>query len=287
VNTLRAWQSFLICGIVKAGGESAGGTPAAPLDLHVVIASWPGQESNARHIEAQVSPHVRRVSVVHSLTGPSEYVIPKHWVVMGDEAYYGAKFAKSLQLHDHGVMLQIQADAASSDWQTLVTRCSWVHTQMPQVGIWTPEIRWSSLRLKRALIRPSAVRGISEIRFTDGIVWSLSHDVLERLMKLDYSENSLGWGIELSAAAYCHSRDRRVVHDKTIRVKHPQGTSYPIDQASAQQQVFMTQLEPGEQELARRLAKEYHQDRAGFVKRALGQALLSLRRSLRKRGIIS
>jgi hypothetical protein len=273
--------------MVLTVGKSLGRMPAAVLDLHVVIASWPGQEHNAQHIESQVGPHVRRVSVVHSLTGPSEFVIPEHWVVMGDGAYYGAKFAKSLELHDNGVMLQIQADAASTNWKALVTRCSWVHTQMPQVGIWTPEIRWSSLRLKRAYIRPSGVRGLSDIRFTDGIVWSLSQDVLKRLMKLNYSENSLGWGIELSAAAYCHSHDIRVVHDQTIRVKHPPGTSYPIGEASAQQQVFMTQLEPGEQELARRLTKEYHQERAGFLRKAVGSGLLSLRRSLRKRGIIS
>ena len=268
-------------------GEPPGEMPPVLIDLHVVIASWPGQEHNAQHIESQVSPHVRRVSVVHSLTGPSEFVIPDHWVVMGEEAYYGAKFAKSLELHDTGVMLQIQADAAATNWQALVTRCFWAHNQIPQLGIWTPEIRWSSLNLKRAHIRPSGVRGLSEIRFTDGIVWSLSQDVLERLMKLDYSENWLGWGIELSAAAYCQSHGRRVVHDATIRVKHPQGTSYPIDHAAAQQRVFMTQLETHEQELARRLTQEYHEERAGFLRKAVGSGLLSLRRALRRRGIIS
>jgi len=257
---------------------------AAPLDIHVVVLSWPGFEPRAQAIEDALAGSVRKISVIHSLTGESDFLIPHHWRVLPDGSYYGVKFDESLRLHDHGLMLHIQADASFADWPALVRRCVAVHERFQRCGVWTPEIRWSAFRWKRAFIQATSMRGVSEVSLTDGIVWSISQPVIERLRQLDYEKNPLGWGFELSAAAFCRVNGLLVLHDHGVVVKHPQGTGYSMDEASRQQLEFIAQLADDERAAAKAIVKDFHRDRAGLVKRTLGHALLETRRFLHRRG---
>ncbi len=227
------------------------------LDIHAVIISWPGQEPNARHIEQQLQSFVRKVTVIHSLTGESSYERPPHWVVMPDGAFYGSKVGRSLELHDHGVMIHIHADTSYRDWVSLVQRCLWVHGRLDSVGIWTPHIDFSPLELRRARIRKTSVPKVTEVMVTDGIIWSMAPELVEQLKKLDYSVNALGWGIEVSAAAICKVNQLAVVHDASMRVLHPAGTSYSAVEARAQQQSFFAQLSDAEYSVVQEIHRKY------------------------------
>jgi hypothetical protein len=215
--------------------------------LAVFIISWPGKEDNALHIEQVLAKAGIDSTVLHSLTGEQTTEIPENWVVLPDGAFYGVKFARSLQLAGERHMLHIHADTQCDDWAGLVNRCLEVHTTYENVGLWSPDVNWTPFSLARTRVGDVDGVTLSSVTMVDAIVWSLSNDVVKRLTQIDLTENAYGWRIEMAAASHAHSRGLLVVHDSLFQVDHPRSTGYVRDEAFRQGQSTVDQLTELEQ----------------------------------------
>jgi len=209
--------------------------------IHAFVISWSGQAENASAIEASVAGEVERLTVIHS-DEHDEAPLGARWRRVPNDWFYGRKFRQSLADFDGEVMLQITADAACADWPRLVRRCREGYRAIDRLGLWAPKVDHTYWTLDRTGVGRLGDSEICFVTMVDSIVWALSADVLERLRGLDYEVNNLGWGIERLAALHCHVTGRLVALDEGVEVRHPPGTGYSAEEATAQYQVFARQI---------------------------------------------
>jgi hypothetical protein len=210
--------------------------------LHVNILAWVGHEQKARVIEEAVRPHADQVSVVYSVPDNSPD-IPDTWTTVDYECFFGCKFKKALDLHDSGVMLQIQADADVNDWGHLISRCRDAFDTIPDLGVWGPDVDYTMFTTDKVFISDfDPGNSLISVRQTDGIVWAMSEKVIGRMRQADYSGNRLGWGIDSMAIAFAHANNMLVLRDTSLLVDHPQGKGYGQEEATEQLTWFLEQM---------------------------------------------
>lgn len=199
-------------------------------------------EVNARTIAAALVNQADHVTIIYSNGSEQDETGPGTWVRVPDDWFYGRKFRECLRLHRGGIMLQIQADAESDDWPDVVRRCRNAHIEHENLGVWGPELHYTPWNT--ALVRTGTLgtTSLALVAQTDGIVWSISGKVLDRLKQLDYDCNNLGWGIDWLAIACARANNLLVVRDLSIKVRHPITTSYSRDLAGQQMQAFLAQM---------------------------------------------
>jgi hypothetical protein len=66
------------------------------------------------------------------------------------------------------------------------------------------------------------------------------------MRRLDYGRTPLGWGIDIAAAMFCHTRGLPVVVDTGVHVAHPRSTAYDSGAALRQMLDFLRELTLGE-----------------------------------------
>lgn len=248
-------------------------------NVQVIVLSWPGVEENAFQIESSLRQIPANVAVIHSLTGVSKFSAPDNWIVLPDGSYYGIKFEESLNLCRQPIMLHIQADATSTDWVATVESCAKAFSESPDLGLWAPLVDYTPWTLARTTLEKKPRVGQNRVSMIDGIVWAIGHEVLTRLRQLDYQSNPLGRGIELAAAAMCHSWNLEVVVDSRLRVEHPRGSGYSETEAAIQLEIFLSQLSAEEQE-ARRWIEQRHIRAIRAEKRTMRRILSKTARAI-------
>ncbi|MCB7137050.1 hypothetical protein [Cellulosimicrobium marinum] len=228
-------------------------------EIDAYIIAWTGREAAARAIAAALEPAVRSVTVVYSNQDGEPWDGPGEWVEVPDEWFYGPKFAATLRLHgqrDPGaVMLQVQADATCEDWPGLAARCAAVFATRDAVAVWAPDVSFTPLPLRLTGLA-DAGPDLHHVALVDGIVWALSPDTVERLARHDYRANNVGWGIDWAAACFARSTGKEVLVDASLHVSHPPSRGYRTDDAEAQMERFLDQLDDAEQ-AARALLRGY------------------------------
>ena len=237
------------------------------ISLDIFIISWPGYESRALEIENSMSEIDGKVHVIYS-HGAVDFKPPPHWVVLSDDAFYGAKFLKSLELCSGDVMLQIQADADCGDWPGVVEKCQSAFAKMPDLGLWAPLVDWTPWSLSMTSLNKGERGTRHRVSMVDGIVWALGVRAQHRMRELDYSVNRFGRGIDLAAASFAMAHSLMVVVDSDIKVTHPRGSGYSETEANAQLQVFLDQLDSSEK-LAQDVIQKLHAARIREEKRTL------------------
>lgn len=210
--------------------------------IHVNILAWTGYEDSAAQIEQEVKRVADRVSVIYSLPQqPPTY--PSHWHTVDYNCFFGCKFKKAVDLHDSGVLLQIQADAQHEDWSHIVSRARETFARLPDLGVWGPSVDYSMWTLDKVFLADfDAARSLVAVRQTDGIVWALADTVVSRMKSADYSANPLGWGIDSLAVAYAYANGLLVLRDTSVNIVHPKGKGYGREEAGRQMEIFMKQL---------------------------------------------
>lgn len=226
-------------------------------DLHVVLISWDGKHEAAQGIARAITPALRRrdrLSVIYSNRANQDEHGPGDWIKVPQDWYFGPKFARSLRLaRDADVMLQIQVDARSDDWPRLVARLRAALRDRPQLGIWAPAIDWTPYPLRAAVLDRVPGGPLYHVAQTDGIVWALTRPVLDRLDRLDFGGNNLGWGIDYVAITLARGDGREVLCDTGMTVRHPRTRGYADASAEAGMTAFIDQLPPDERALVRKL----------------------------------
>lgn len=210
--------------------------------MHAFIICWTGMEENARAIAEAIVDDAEFLTVIYSNNQESDTTGPGTWIRVPDAWFYGMKFRECLRLHRSGIMLQIQADANSADWGKVLRNCRQAHADHAMLGIWGPDLDYTPWNIDIAKTGDLEKGRLALVAQTDGIVWSLSEQILARLGELDYECNNIGWGIDWIAIAYARCHNLLVARDLSITIQHPSGTAYSRDLATEQMQAFLAQM---------------------------------------------
>ncbi len=212
------------------------------LKVHAIIFCWPGKVADAQRISLSISPCADKVTVIDASADPVENVRNCEWIKISPDAFFGHQFVHALRVFDHDVMLQIQADAAHPDWGTVVNTCRRRFEAMPELGIWGPEIDFTTWPTRRVKLFDTGDPQLAGVVQSDCIVWALNKPVVEFLKQFDYSDNNLGYGIDWAAIAHCYANKALVLRDLSLRVRHPAGSGYDREEAHRQMWGFLKQL---------------------------------------------
>jgi hypothetical protein len=217
------------------------------IDIHVCIISWSGKEVEASNIASSLIQASDRVTVVYSNAQEVMLSGPGNWIQVPDAWFYGRKFARWLAvMESESAGLVIQADAQCDDWEALLRAFRQTLTKRPRLGVWVPEIDGTPYR--SAFNNLWQIDGeLTQVGLIDGITWGMSSGMIDRMRKLEYKGNNLGWGIEFAAVATAYAQGLDVLRYCRIGVQHIQGAGYSASNAASQQQQFLQQLTKREQ----------------------------------------
>ncbi|MFM1989598.1 MAG: hypothetical protein RJA99_2555 [Pseudomonadota bacterium] len=214
--------------------------------MHACVVCWTGREQAARAIASGLRDRIDQLTVVYSNGQDREEGGAGDWVKVPDAWFYGRKFRRLLDAHRGGVLLLVQADAQCDDWGALARRCAEVFAADPGLGVWAPDIDYTPFTIDLVQVRPLPGKGLCEAVHTDGIVWAIAEPVVQRLRRMDYDCNNLGWGIDWAALAFARTARLRIVRDRSLHVRHPKGSGYAARAAREQMGHFLAQLTPPE-----------------------------------------
>ena len=250
---------------------AAAGPRTGPPRLDVFVISWQGHDDKARHIAGSIAAGQPadgglRLSVIYSNAAEAPQSGAGRWLQLPNACYFGAKFALALREFDADVLLLIQADAACDDWPALVERCRQRFAQRPKLAMWAPRIDYTPWTPARVDIRPEPLAGLTHVAHTDGIVLAYAKPLVQRLQRLDYRDNNIGWGMDWIGICHAYSRGLEVLREDALRVLHPRSRGYDTREATRQWLAFMRQMDPAEQSLFEVL-KRYSAEPEAAMKR--------------------
>lgn len=216
-------------------------------ELEVFIISWAGQTQRSLAIARQLSGAARRVSIVHSEPAALFAGSDAHLIAVPEDWYFGRKFDAALKVRQCELMMFITADADHPDWSLVALRCQEAFAKIPNLGVWSPKVWFSTWSLAKVWIARLAVRPLQAVVRTDSIVWTINARIADRLSCIDFSQNNYGHGIDTLAAMAAQTSGQVVAMDPGLEIAHPKGAGYSPDEALEQAKGFIQQFTLAEQ----------------------------------------
>ena len=211
------------------------------MKLKAVVLGWEGKEERARAIAMQLRDQADSVRLTYSTRG-SDIVIPGvEGIRVPSEAYFGGKFAQSIREWGDEAMLLVHADTSAADWPEVAAACGRALSS-PPIKVWAPEIDVTPWPTALVQFEQSSTSSYLAVAHTDAIVLGLAPDVVQRLRKLDYRENNLGWGVDWVALCYTYANNGIAVRDRSVAIRHDPGSGYPPQEAARQMDAFLRQM---------------------------------------------
>lgn len=210
-------------------------------NIHAFVISWDGMHDKAKFISEQIISHVKNLTVIYSNAENFDEVGVGDWVRVDNKLFFGHKFKKCLDIYQDGIFLLIHADADCSDWLCLINKCQMINKNSA-VGVWAPNTYHTGWATEIVEIGRDENLNYSFVAQTDGIVFSMSKHVIERMRFLKYEKNNLGWGIDWAAICFSYCSNKLIIRDHSLFVAHPQGSGYRKEEAVYQMKEFMSQL---------------------------------------------
>jgi hypothetical protein len=217
------------------------------LSVHSFVISWYGKHGNAEKIIRAITAASDLVTVIYS--DPDNNLYPKfscRAVRRPNNLFFGDKFQACIDAFDSDVMLLIHADCDCDNWSEIPERCRHAAENIPNIGVWAPTIDFNYWSVERTEIDRIPNTSLSVVVHTDAIVVGLTRLIVERMRKADLEGNVYGWGIDPMFNYHTYAIGKISVIDRSLLVRHPSGTQYSWDAATAQQAEFLKQLTPAE-----------------------------------------
>lgn len=212
--------------------------------IKVFIISWSGWHDNAVKIAKEISKYCNQITVIYSDNNSATTLsgISFKSIQRPDYLYFSDKFSTCINNCSDTSALFIHADCECNDWSFLFNKYCNALTNVPKMGVWTPQIIGTPYNL--------SVSGIAKVNnsmlhigtLIDGIVFGLSPSIIERMRRVDYSENKFGWGISALICAHAYTTNQLVIIDESVIVKHHLGTGYDRLIANQERRKFITQF---------------------------------------------
>lgn len=201
------------------------------MNIQPFIFNWNRQFEKTCAIEDALKPIFEKVTVINSDDNNTR----DGWVDIGDESYFSDQFRKALELFDGDVLLHIQGDVSYDNWEKLIEDAK-EYLEYYDAGIYAPNIdyTWYSAENSDIESLESDHPNIKMVACTDETVWFIRKEIIQELLdrKVDFSNNTMGWGWDLVIAAICFVNSRPVIRDYNHTIDHPPGTNYNKEKAS-------------------------------------------------------
>jgi hypothetical protein len=211
--------------------------------VHIFIISWVGQHEKASQIARDLLGSYEKITVIYSDPDPELRLnISCEQIRRPNHLLWADKFYTCVQTSLSDFLIVIHADCASKSWLELVDRMVAVMEKNPKVWVYSPLIEGASYHL--AITKIAKIEGsqLDVVADTDGIVFCLSRAVQDRMKKVDYTNNTIGWGISAMFCAFAFASGRLVVVDRSVRCFHPSSRGYDGTNAWGMRMKFLQQL---------------------------------------------
>lgn len=201
------------------------------MNIQPFIFNWNRQFEKTCAIEDALKPLFEKVTVINSDDNNTR----EGWVDIGDESYFSDQFRKALELFDGDVLFHIQGDVSYDNWEQMVKDAR-EYMEYYDAGIYAPNIDYTWYSAEQSDIEglESDHPNIKMVACTDETVWFIRKDIIQEMIdrKVDFSNNTMGWGWDLVLAAICFVNAKPVIRDYNHTVDHPMGTNYNKEKAS-------------------------------------------------------
>jgi hypothetical protein len=226
--------------------------------MQIFIISWPGKHTDARAIADDLIQANKKVAIVYSDENPDIFSdMPCDIIPRPNNLFWADKFSACLENLGSERMLVIHADCSHASWAKLADRAVQMMDKHKNIGVWSPHIQETPFHLDKVKISEIQGDNLSVVTNHDGLVFALSSPVVERMKKINYSENIYGWGIDFIFSAYVQANNLLNVVDTSIKVTHPLGAGYDTEVAGIMMEDFLQQLTP-EEKLKNDMIRNYH-----------------------------
>jgi hypothetical protein len=201
------------------------------MNIHPFIFNWNRQFEKSCAIEDALKPIFEKVTVINSDGNNTR----DGWIDIGDESYFSDQFRKALELFDEDIFLHIQGDVSYDNWEQLIEDAK-KYFEYYDAGIYAPNIdyTWYSAENSDINSLSSDHDNIKMVACTDETVWFIRKEIIQEMIdrKVDFSNNTMGWGWDLVLSSICFANSHPVIRDYNHTIKHPMGTNYNKEKAS-------------------------------------------------------
>jgi hypothetical protein len=201
------------------------------MNIQPFIFNWNRQFEKSCAIEDAIKPIFEKVVVINSDDSNTR----DGWIDIGDESYFSDQFRKALELFDGDILLHIQGDVSYDKWEQLIEDAK-KYFEYYDAGIYAPNIdyTWYSAENSDISSIESDHDNIRMVASTDETVWFIKKEIIQEMLdrKVDFSNNTMGWGWDLVLASICFLNSRPVIRDYNHTINHPMGTNYNKEKAS-------------------------------------------------------
>lgn len=241
--------------------------------MFIFIISWQGQHENAILIANQILHVHNKVTIVYSDPDPNFILnAPCEALRRPNELFWEDKFKACLDATGDNGILIIHADCTCEDWGSLVKRCNDINLSIKNIGVWAPEIDGTYWNLNVSGVMKTKNSDLVLSALTDGIVFYLSPQIVNRMRKVKYGNNKFGWCIDGLFCSTAYVTNKLVVIDTKIKVFHPQKRGYDKYEAEESAIQFLNQFSLQERlmyELLRGFVKNKHAKLTAYKKKNL------------------
>lgn len=201
------------------------------MNIQPFIFNWNGQYDSTCVIEDSLKTIFDKVYVINSDDNNTR----ENWINIGDESFFSDQFRKALELFDGDVLFHIQGDVNYDNWQQLVEDAK-KYFEYYDAGIYAPNIDYTWYTSQYADIEgiDSEHENIKMVACTDETVWFIKKEIIEEMIerKIDFSNNTMGWGWDLVFASISFLNSKPVIRDYNHTINHPRGTNYNKEKAA-------------------------------------------------------
>jgi hypothetical protein len=222
------------------------------MKIQTFIFNWVGQYDNTYNKELQLkdfNPVIINSDEIYN-------DIPE-WHHIGNDAYFGAQFAKAVELFletDNEVLFHIQGDASYNDWPKLYDDAN-KYFEMSDWGIYAPNVDYTWYDSSRTDITSLyfPIEGLKIVANTDCTCWFIHRDILKlyKERNLNLEQYKMGWSWDIILPSLCFINQRPVIRDYNHTIQHPLGTGYDTNQAEKEMQQLYDTLPEDLQEAFR------------------------------------
>ena len=208
--------------------------------IKIYVNIWPGKYIEGQKIIDDLISN-KFINVTAVVSGRDYEIKAPEVIYLRQDAYFGEQFVHTIKRFNKDILIQIQADAIFDNAKILIESCKKAFESQSNLGIWAPDINYTSwineinykkISLNRTAREQKYKYGMLEVLNTDCTFWAISKEVVNEMNKLDLELVKYGWGLDITASAICRSKKLKVMRDLNLKVIHPKGTGYNETEAS-------------------------------------------------------
>lgn len=213
------------------------------MNIQPFIFNWNGQFEKTCSIEDSLKALFEKVIVINSDDNNTR----ENWVNIGNESFFSDQFKKALELFDGDILMHVQGDVSYDKWKELIQDAE-KYFEYYNAGIYAPNIdhTWYTSENTDIQSLESDHLNIKMVATTDETVWFIRKEIIQEMLtkKVDFSNNTMGWGWDLVFAAISFLRGQPVIRDYNHTIIHPQGTNYNKEKAAQELVELWNSLDP-------------------------------------------